>query len=59
VFICSSLDRFEACFLQIGPQPFSDPTQLCERGSDGGDAGNELHDIINHSIESLQFFLAL
>ena len=59
VLISSSLDRFEGCFLQICPHPFSVPTQLCEQGCGGGDVGNELRDIINPSIESVQFFLAL
>jgi len=57
--MCTSLDRFEGCFLQIRPQPFSVPTQFCEQGCDAGDIGNELRDIINNSIKSLQFFLAL
>jgi len=58
VLICSSLYRFEGCFLQIGPQPFSVPTQLCERSCDAGDVGSELRDIINHSIQLLQLLLA-
>jgi len=58
VLICSSLDRFAGCFLQIRPQPFSFPTQVCERSSDCADVGNKLRDIINSSIESMQFFLA-
>ena len=57
--MCTSLDRFEGCFLQIHPQPISVPTQFCEQGCDAGDIGNELRDIINNSIKSLQFFLAL
>jgi len=59
VLICSSLDRFEGGFLQIRPLPFSVSTQLCEWGCEGGDVGDELQDLFNHSIESLQFFLAL
>jgi len=59
VLICSSLDYFEGCFLQICPQPFSVLTQLCERGCDDGDVGNKLGDIINYSIELPQSFLAL
>jgi len=33
--------------------------QLCEPGRDGGNARNELPDIIHHSIESLQLFMVL
>jgi len=58
VHICSSVDRFAGCFLQIRPQPFGVPTQLSERGCPGGHVENELPDIINHSIKSLQFLLA-
>ena len=57
MLLCSSLDLFEGCFLQIRPQPFSFATHLCEWGCDGRDVMNELRDIINPSIEALQFFL--
>jgi len=59
VVICTTLDGFEGCWLQIGPQPFSVPTQRCERGCNGSDVGNQLRDMINHSIVSQPFFLAL
>jgi len=59
VLICSSFDRFKGCLLPIPPQPFSVPTQLWERGCASGDVGNAMPDIINHSIESVQFVLAL
>ena len=59
VLIYSSFDRFEVCLLQIRPQSFSVPTQLCERGCDGRDMGNKVRDIINYSIKLLQFFLVL
>ena len=57
VLICISFDRFEGCFLQIRPQPLRVSTQLCKLGRDNGDVWNKVRDIINHSIESLQFVL--
>jgi len=57
--MCSSLDCFEGCFLQIRPHLFSVPTQLCDWGFNGGNVGNKLRDIIKHSIQSLQFFLTI
>jgi len=57
--IWSWLDWFEGCFPQIRPQQFIVPTQSRELGCNGGNVGNDLRDIINHSIESLQLFQAL
>src|ERR1700760_3053382 len=59
MILSCSLDRLESCFLQICPQPFCVPGELCEWGCNRRSMGHELRDIINHSIELLQFFLVI